>query len=294
MHNWGRQQINHPGQIALREMACIREPFQTTWSGVATHGSWHLPQAPKGVALLIHGFGEHSGRYEDSVIPFLCRREWAVLTFDLVGHGLSGGKRGDCAGYPQLLELVGAGWKKARDRFPGLPALLYGHSMGGNLAINFVLRGLGRPDALVASSPYLRLAFRPPAWKWWAGRLMLRLYPGITLPAGLDPAGISRDPREVEAYRSDPLVHDRVSPRYSFPILEAGQWALEHARSLAIPTFVAHGTADPIIDPEGSRLLCAHAPACTPYWQEGAYHELHHEKGRQQFFESLGRWLGER
>lgn len=275
-------------------MALTQEPFQTTWGGINTHAAWYLPDTALGVAVLVHGFGEHSGRYEDSVIPFLTSEKWAVLAFDLVGHGRSGGKRGDCAGYEQLMEQVSGAWQLARARFPGLPALLYGHSMGGNLVLNFVLRGLGRPDALVASSPYLRLAFSPPAWKWWAGRLMLRIYPSITLPAGLDPAGISRDLREVEAYRNDPLVHDRVSPRYSFPILEAGEWALEHAGELDTPAWVAHGTADPIIDPAGSRLFCERAPGCQLYWEEGAYHELHHETSRANFFDTLGRWLRDR
>lgn len=274
--------------------AFAREPFQATWGGISTHGCWYLPDTALGLAVLVHGFGEHSGRYEDSVIPFLTSEKWAVLAFDLVGHGHSGGKQGDCAGYPQLLEQVSGAWHLARARFPDLPALLYGHSMGGNLVLNFVLRGLGRPDALVASSPYLRLAFRPPAWKWWAGRAMLHLYPSITLPAGLDPAGISRDPWEVEAYRNDPLVHDRVSPRYSFPVIEAGEWALEHAKGLDVPTWVAHGTADPIIAPEGSRLFCKRAQVCQLYLDEGAYHELHHETSRQGFFEALGKWLRER
>jgi len=246
---------------------------------------------PRGVALLVHGFGEHSGRYEDSVIPFLTGKDWAVLAFDLVGHGRSGGKRGDCTGYAQLMEQVSEAWQKARERFPGLPALLYGHSMGGNLALNFVLRGLGHPSALVASSPYLKLAFRPPAWKWWAGRLMYRLYPSITLPSGLDPAGISRDRAEVTAYCEDPLVHDRVSPRYSFPILEAGEWAIAHAADLAIPAFIAHGTADPIIDPAGSRQFSERAPESHLYWDQGGYHELHHETGRDHFFNALGAWL---
>ncbi len=271
-----------------------KEHFEAVWSGVETSACWYLPQEPEGVCLLVHGFGEHSGRYEDSVIPFLCNRRWAVLAFDLVGHGRSGGIRGDCAGYGQLMQQVSEGWQTARARFPRMPALLYGHSMGGNLALNFVLRGLGRPDALVASSPYLRLAFRPPAWKLWAGKLLLHVYPSITLPSGLDPAGISRDKAEVRAYSNDPLVHDRVSPRYSFPILAAGTWALDHATRLTVPSFIAHGTADPIIDPEGSRLLGERARAVTLHLESGAYHELHHETGREHFFQALGAWLGNR
>ena len=286
--------LSNDMKLNLSDMAFIKESFQTTWGGVKTHGTWYLPDGPAGLAVLVHGFGEHSGRYEDSVIPLLTSEKWAVLAFDLVGHGRSGGKRGDCAGYSQLLEQVTTAWGMGRSRFPNLPGLLYGHSMGGNLVLNVVLRGLAEPDALVASSPYLRLAFRPPAWKWQAGKLLLHLLPSVTLPSGLDPQGISRDKREVEAYRNDPLVHDRVSPRYSFPILEAGEWALEHAGELGVPAFVAHGTADPIIDPDGSRLFCERAPRCRMYWEEGAFHELHHETSRRRFLDALGAWLRER
>jgi alpha-beta hydrolase superfamily lysophospholipase len=267
-----------------------QENFSHQWEGVSIHGFWSLPEAPGGMVVLIHGFGEHSGRYLDGVVPFFNDLNWGVFAFDLVGHGKSGGRRGDCRDYEQLLGLVTRGFHTVRERMPGLPVVLFGHSMGGNLVLNTVLRGLANPEGVIASSPYLKLAFRPPAWKWQLGKLLEKVAPGVTVAAGLDPAGISRDPAEVKAYREDPLVHDRVSPRYSFPVIAAGEWALDHADSLTIPALLLHGTADPIIDPEGSRAFQRKSSADLVVI-EGGYHELHHDRDRNLYFDAIGDWV---
>ncbi|MDG1572823.1 lysophospholipase [Robiginitalea sp. M366] len=267
------------------------ETLETQWGGVRTAACWVIPPAPIGVVVLAHGFGEHSGRYGNSVWPLLYEQGWAVLTFDWVGHGQSAGRRGSCRGYDQLLGQLSGAWNAAEDRFPGLLRVLYGHSMGGNLVLNFVLRGLGSPDGVVASSPYLRLAFRPPAWKWKLGRLLYHLAPRLTLASGLDPNGISTDPAQVRAYREDPLVHDRVSPSYSFPILDAGAWALKHAAQWQTPALVLHGTADPIIDPNGSREWCKKAPQTRLFLARGAYHELHHDHAWPEVSREVAQFL---
>lgn len=273
-------------------MATItKEKFSGVWGGVPVHGYWHTPEKPKAILVLVHGFGEHAERYLDGVVPFFASQGFCCFGFDLVGHGNSGGKRGDCQGYDQLLDFVDTACRMARERYPRLPLLLFGHSMGGNLVLNFALRGMGQPEGIVASSPYLRLAFKPPQWKWQLGKLLERVAPHVTVPAGLDPNGISRDPGEVSAYKADPLIHDRISPRYSFPVIEAGEWALENASKLMVPTFLLHGTADPIIDPEGSRLFDQKAPNSELVEIEGGYHELHHDLGRDVYFKSLETWL---
>lgn len=268
-----------------------KERFAGVWEGIPVHGYWHSPERPEGVVVLVHGFGEHSERYLDGVVPFFTSRRLCCFGFDLVGHGRTVGKRGDCQGYDQLLHFVDRGCRLARERHPKLPLLLFGHSMGGNLVLNFVLRGMGQPEGMVASSPYLRLAFRPPKWKWQLGKVLERVAPHVTVPAGLDPKGISRDPEEVKAYQRDPLIHDRISPRYSFPVIEAGAWALENASALALPTLILHGTEDPIIDPEGSRIFHQRAPGTSLVEIEGGYHELHHDLGRDTYFQALGTWL---
>lgn len=269
----------------------LQEKFKAQWEGVSIQGFWSLPETPDGMILLIHGFGEHSGRYRDGVVPFFNALNWGVFAFDLVGHGESGGRRGDCAGYEQLLGLVTRGFRTARERMPARPIVLFGHSMGGNLVLNAVLRGLANPEGVIASSPYLRLAFRPPAWKWQLGKLLEKIAPGVTVPAGLDPAGISRDPSEVKAYREDPLVHDRISPRYSFPVIAAGEWALRHAASLSVPALLLHGTADPIIDPEGSRAFGEKSALAKVVMIAGGYHELHHDTDRKLYFKAISDWM---
>ena len=270
-----------------------KEDFSGVWGGIPVHGYWCSPEKPKGVMVLVHGFGEHAQRYLDGVVPFFTSKGFCCFGFDLIGHGRSGGRRGDCQGYEQLLHFVDTACRLARERYPRLPLLLFGHSMGGNLVLNFALRGMGKPEGIVASSPYLKLAFKPPTWKWQMGRILEKVAPHITVPAGLDPNGISRDPGEVSAYEEDPLIHDRISPRYSFPVIDAGQWALDNASKLGVPTLILHGTADPIIDPEGSRLFDQKAPNTRLVEIEGGYHELHHDLGRDAYFEGIAAWLSD-
>lgn len=265
--------------------------YTEEWAGART-SVYHfdIPE-PQGCVVLVHGFGEHAGRYESGVVPALVQAGWAVLTFDLVGHGYSGEKRGHCQGYAQLIGQVSAAFEKAGELYPGRPRVLYGHSLGGNLVLNAVLRGAVSPAGVIASSPYLCLAFRPPAWKLAAGKVLLRLAPWVTLPAGLDPSGISSQQEEVAAYREDPLIHDRVSPNYSLPVIAAGAWVLEHASQWDIPLLIAHGEDDPIIDPEGSRILHRRVAGSQLLLLEGNRHELHHDRGRAVFLEAVARWL---
>jgi len=285
-------------------LKAIEEPLKTAempefkkigyveeWAGVRTRVYQYEIVEPRGCVVLVHGFGEYAGRYESGVVPNLLQAGWAVLTFDLVGHGHSGGKRGHCQGYGQLIGQVSAAYEKAGQLYPGQPRVLYGHSLGGNLVLNAVLRGAVSPSGVVASSPYLRLAFQPPAWKLAVGKILLRLAPSVTLPAGLDPSGISSQPEEVAAYKEDPLIHDRVSPNYSLPVIAAGEWVLEHASDWNIPLLIAHGGDDPIIDPEGSRILNRRVPGSKLLVLNGNRHELHHDRGRTAFFQAVSDWL---
>lgn len=256
------------------------------------YGAFLQPKHSKRVVVLVHGLGEHSHRYLDAVVPTLLDQDCAVFLFDNFGHGRSGGKRGHCPSYEALMDLITAVILKAKTLFPDLPLLLYGHSMGGNLALNYGLKQDGIAG-LIITSPYLRLAFSPPRWKMKMGKLLLKTLPSFTLPSGLDPAGISRIPEEVKRYREDPLIHDLVSPMFSFPIMEAGEWVLDNASALSLPLLLMHGTADPIIDFEASKILANRAPNTTFIPFNGGYHELQHDLCRVEVFESIRHWLGE-
>lgn len=265
--------------------------FKLHTSGCEIFGFHTSPEKVKGVVVLVHGFGEHSGRYVANVIPMLLDASMAVVSFDNVGHGNSSGKRGHCASYEALMDILKSAMDKAVTLYSNVPLYLYGHSMGGNLVLNYVLRNQVNVAGVIATSPYLRLAFKPPTWKMVLGKLLLRVMPMVTLPSGLDPSGISRIPEEVDKYKNDPLVHDKVSPMFSLPIIEAGEWAIANAGSLKVNTLLLHGTDDSIIDYNGTAEFHQNSNSTTLKLLEGGYHELHNDLCEKEMLAIISDWV---
>lgn len=265
------------------------EEFRFHTLGCEVYSFHCRPEKLKGVVLLVHGFGEHSGRYKENVISMLLASDLAVVAYDNVGHGKSSGKRGHCESYDSLLEILKSVLEKAEGLYPDVPLFLYGHSMGGNLVLNYALRKEVKLAGVIATSPYLRLAFKPPMWKMFIGRKLMGS--AITLSSGLDPKGISRIPNEVEKYKNDPLVHDKVSPMFSFPVMDAGEWAIKNANQLTINTLLIHGTADSIIDYKGTEKFHENSNKTTLELFEGGYHELHNDLCRDEMLSTIQNWL---
>lgn len=263
------------------------------FKGTRLFAKYIAPDTVLGVVVVVHGMGEHSGRYQNNVIPELLECSLAVVVYDNVGHGKSGGKRGHCPSYGALLDILDMVLEKTGALFPGKPLFLYGHSMGGNLVLNYALRRNRDLKGIVASSPYLKLAFSPPKWKMLLGKLMLHIMPSITLPSGLDAKGISRVPEEVEAYKKDALVHDSVSPMFSFPVMDAGRWAIANSGSLKTNTLLLHGTSDAIIDHRATMDFHENATVTTLKLFEKGYHELHHDLCREEMLSVVQNWFQE-
>ncbi len=268
-----------------------KSEFEIESYGTTIYGITILPAEIRGSVVLVHGFGEHSGRYLENVVPMLTENGMAVYLYDNFGHGRSGGKRGHCPSYEALMDLLETIIEKAQNEFPKLPIFLYGHSMGGNLVLNYVLRRENVINGVIASSPYLRLAFDPPKWKMVIGKLLLHVFPSITMPSGLDSKGISRIPEEVGKYMADSLIHDLVSPMFSFPIIEAGEWAIANASLLKLQTLLLHGTGDPIIDYKGTEEFHKNSNKTTLKLFESGYHELHYDLCKATLLQTIGNWL---
>ena len=251
---------------------------------------WHAEQI-KDVIVLVHGMGEHMLRYDESVIEPLVDEGYAVVAFDLFGHGRSHGKRGYAPSYEALLDALEAVINKASQLFKDHDIILYGHSLGGNIVANYVLRRSPNIKAAILSSPFLRLAFQPPKWKLLLGKMMLKLLPSLTLTNEINPSTISRDSIEVERYRSDPLVHNKISPIYAFPVMKAGEWAIHNANRLESKMLLLHGTGDQLIDSKGSLDFSEKTECAELRLFENGYHELHHDLCKKEFIETVLSWL---
>lgn len=253
---------------------------------------WLPDGAARGAVCLVHGIGEHVGRYAHVAEAFNAAG-YALLAHDICGHGCSGGAKGHIESYADLLHDITHLLEETAQRYPALPHFLYGHSLGGNLVLNYALRNRPKLAGVIATGPQLRLAFEPPASKVFMARVMSRVYPAYSQATGLETAALSRDPEVVRAYENDPLVHDRISTRlYIEAIVEAAQWALDHAGEFSLPLLLMHGGADRLTSPEGSRAFAAKVRGdCTLKIWDGLYHEIHNEPEKDQVIGFMVNWL---
>lgn len=252
---------------------------------------WRPEDRARAVVCLVHGLGEHSGRY-GHVAAHLNEAGYAVVAFDQRGHGRSGGPRGHSPSHTTTLDDIGLLLAEANARYPELQKHLYGHSLGGGMVINYALRR--RPDirSVIATSPALRQATPAPQWKTAFGKLLRDIRPEMQVSNGLDLSGISRDPEVIRAYRADPLVHDRVSARLGTDTLASGEWALVHAGEFPLPLLLIHGSADRITCPKASREFADHAgDCCTFVLLDGCYHETHNEPDAHLALDAITGWL---
>ncbi|MBX3659896.1 MAG: lysophospholipase [Ramlibacter sp.] len=247
--------------------------------------------ALRGAVVLVHGLGEHAGRY-DHVAQRLNSWGFAVRGYDQYGHGESGGVRGGLPDDDRLLEDLADLVDSTRMRLPdGAPLLLLGHSMGGLVAGRFVAQGRRPVDGLVLSSPALDPGLNP------LQKLLLavvpRVAPNLTVGNGLDSSYISHDPAVVAAYRADPLVHDRISGRLARFIADGGPATVAQAARWQVPTLLMYAGADRLVNPAGSRAFAAAAPPdrVTSRCFDNLYHELFNELDRERVFEVLKAWL---
>ena len=263
-----------------------------TFDGLSLFGqSWQPEGRPRAVVCLVHGIGEHSGRYVH-VADSLIQSGYALISFDLRGHGKSEGPRGHIPSYEAIMQDIYSLLEVSNKKFPQSPFFLYGHSLGGNLVLNYVLRRQSHLKGVIATAPWLRLAFEPPAFKVTLGKVMNKIRPSFSQSSGLDTKALSHDPKVVHAYENDPLVHDHISARMFIGIYQSGQWALEHALEFSLPLLLMHGGDDKIISVEASREFANKINEnCTlKVWDE-LYHEIHNEPEKEEVFKFLIDWL---
>ncbi len=254
---------------------------------------WPVAQ-PRAVLALVHGQGEHIGRYMH-LAAWYNRQGIAVVGMDLQGYGRSEGSRGHTRDLVALLDDIDLLLAETRRRYPQTPLFLYGHSMGGNLTLNYVARRQPALRGLIATSPWIRLGFEAPALKVLAGRMLRRFMPTLTLPTGLTARFISQDPAVVKAYQTDPLVHSKISASAGMVLLESAGWLNQYSGEFPVPLLLLHGTGDKIISAPATKEFFGRVTGdVTHHEWPGLYHELHNEREQEEVFAYTLQWMEKR
>jgi alpha-beta hydrolase superfamily lysophospholipase len=264
----------------------------TANDGIHLHTKYWRPAAgSKAVVCLIHGLGEHSGRYAH-VAKALNGAGYAVLAFDLRGHGQSGGPRGHADSSEKFLEDIEFLLAEAEKRHHGEPRFLYGHSLGGVLVLYYTLRRRPHLAGVVSTSPGLQTSLVEQKLKVTFAKTMAAILPKMTLPTNLDADLLSHDPQVSQAYRNDPLVHDRASLAMASSTIRAIEWTKEHAGEFPTPLLLIHGTDDQIAYPSGSQEFAARvSDNCTLRLWKGLYHETQNEPEKDQVIAEIIQWM---
>lgn len=250
----------------------------------------HWPCTPaRAQILLIHGLGEHCGRYA-SLAAALNTQGFDVIAYDHYGHGRSSGRRGHLGRDTQLVDHLVEVWAELARRFPAMPRILLGHSLGGLIAASAVAHGRLTPHALVLSSPALAIDVAP--WQQLALKVLPQLVPNLALPNGVDPRLLAHDPEVARAYRADPLVSRWLCVRLGEFVIKEGAAVIARAPDWRVPTLLLYAGDDRLVSPRGSAAFAARAPTsfvqarCFP----GLYHEIFNEPDEAPR-QALNAWL---
>lgn len=248
-----------------------------------------MPSSPRGWVVLVHGFAEHGGRYLQ-VGSALAGQGIGVVCTDLPGHGRSSWRRGDCVSINDYVDELQAVVRVMCS--PKQPLTVFGHSLGGLIAIRWSLNYPTTFRALALQGPLLQLGFPVPAWKRAVASGLAACWPTMSLPTGLNSAWLSHDEDVVRAYRRDPRVLRTITVRAFFAIEAASEQARQQANRLRLPTLMLWGEADRVVS----------VPACEQFYGAlscekrsktfpGCFHELHHESVRDEALQELVQWV---
>lgn len=253
-----------------------------------------VPDAPKAVLVVVHGLGDHSGRY-GPFIRYFVERGYAVVAYDQRGHGRSEGERGHAEQFHDFLQDLAQFVQMTKERFPKLPVFLVGHSFGGQVALNFVVRYAKGLRGVVLSSPNIVLKLPVPNWKKKIAEWSKNTMGHARLTHPLNAKMLSHDPAVVQAYEADPLVFHHVTARLGALIMHNLDIIMAMALRIHLPTYFVQAGDDVICSPEGTKAFFQRVPITKKQLKvyDGMFHELFNETNREQVFSDIDVWLNE-
>ncbi len=260
--------------------------------GLALYYQAWLPDTPAiGVLVIVHGHGEHSGRYPH-VVDHLVPQGFAVYALDHRGHGRSPGQRGYVNNMADFRGDVAALVQLAAAAQPNIPLFVMGHSLGGLIILDYVLHQPEGLRGVIVSAPAVGSVGVSPILLQ-VSRVLSRVWPTFSLETGLDVKGISRDPQEVQAYQNDPLVHGKGTARLATEVMDTAVYCQENAHTLQLPLLMIHGAADIITSPADSRRFFDNVSGSDKTYiaYDGGFHESHNDIHYQQVVADISAWL---
>ncbi len=252
-----------------------------------------LPADAKAGVLVVHGYGEHGGRYR-RIVERWAKKGLASAVVDLRGHGWSEGARGHCDRFSDYLEDAADMLATFKERVPGLPLFIFGHSFGGLIAANFVLSLPGAFKGLVLSSPFFGLSLEVPGAKKFAGEVASRLFPRLSMPTGLSGKDVTHDETIARLYDADPLVNKVATARWYTETVAAQRDLLARAAQIKLPLLLVQAGADRVVSPAAARAVFDRAGSADKRFDEraGLFHEILNEpKVGEAIADEMADWI---
>jgi alpha-beta hydrolase superfamily lysophospholipase len=247
--------------------------------------SWPSNNDPTYNIIIIHGLGEHSGRYKEFA-SFFIKKNIGVFSFDLIGHGKSDGLKGHISNMKDFTDSIEEVLIEIRKRFINTPIIIFGHSLGGCLALNYLIERKSKEISLaIISSAWIETKIQIPKYLLIIQRIIHTLFPKIRLSNRLDTKDLSKDIKIVDKYKNDPLVHDRISLNLLSEINKTIKKIKNKDYNIEIPVLIIHGKKDKIISYKGSELINKKINNSKLKLYDNVYHEPHNDNERKEILE---------
>jgi alpha-beta hydrolase superfamily lysophospholipase len=253
--------------------------------------SWHPETPGQAVVVLVHGLGGHSGMFTN-VADYLVSQGYEVYAMDLRGHGHSAGQRGHINHWQEFRDDLQAFMQMIQTQVSRCAYILWGHSLGGTIVLDYVLHSPEQIQGVIVSAPALTKVGISP-WKLVIGQLLSTICPRFSLKSGIGNHLGTRDPVALAAYLQDPLRHEYGSARLATEFLTIVDWIQHHTADLKVPLLVMHGTADQVTSPASSRAFFQRVlyPDKEHYEYPGNYHDLFADLDHYKIFNDVDVWL---
>jgi alpha-beta hydrolase superfamily lysophospholipase len=255
--------------------------------------TWLPEKSPRAVLAMVHGVGEHCGRY-NNLVDYLVAHSYAAIGFDHRGHGQSAGQRGHIYAWSDYRSDVSYFLQLVEQLQAGIPVFLYGHSMGSLVVLDYILHTPEELQGAILSGLPIEPAGVAKPYLVAIAKLLSRVWPTFPVQLGLDARSLSRDPAVAKAYQDDPLVHGSVTTRWGTEGLKTLAWVKERAGEIRLPVLLIHGEDDPLNTIQGARRYFEQIayPDKSLLVYPGSLHEPHNDLDCDQVAADIGQWLG--